>query len=394
MKSGTGSASKYFTKSGDRLWRYRFDVDPIDGKRQVVCKQGFETRGAAMDAMQIAIKEHQAGKLAPAPPPSKETLADWVRAWLRDYAPQRCSGKTIERYHQLAGYILKATDGEPARLAASPLAELDHVLVEAALYELLRAKAKRREHLSPKSVREIAGVLSVSLNKAFRLGKIPINPLLRVELPRVERTEARSLTPGEIQCLRNACRGDWTFSFVEISLATGARRGELLALQWPDIDWLTSTVTVSKSLEETAAGVRVKTTKSKKTRKFRVGQTAIIALRFLEDQQREYRRLYGADYQEHGLVFAEPDGSYLMPHLVSQTIVRRLQKAGIKDASLHTLRHTHASNLLSKRVPLPAVSARLGHADTNITARIYAHALPEDDQRAADTWESVVGSVQ
>ena len=290
---------------------------------------------------------------------------------------------------------MNAAEGEPARLATTPLAEVDHVIVEAALYELLRMKAKRREHLSAKSVREIAGVLSVSLNKAFRLGKIPINPLLRVELPRVERTEARSLTPGKIQCFRDACRDDWTFSFVEISLATGARRGELLALQWPDIDWLTSTIGINKSLEETAAGVRVKTTKSKKARKFRVGQTAITALRFLEDQQREYRRLYGADYQEHGLVFAEPDGSYLMPHLVSQTIVRRLKKAGIKDASLHTLRHTHASNLLSKHVPLPTVSARLGHADTNITARIYSHALPEDDQRAADTWETVVhGPIQ
>jgi integrase len=99
--------------------------------------------------------------------------------------------------------------------------------------------------------------------------------------------------------------------------------------------------------------------------------------------------LLGSDYKGD-IVFCQPDGSYLWPHLVSQTIVRRLGKAGIENASLHTLRHTHASNLLSKGVPLPAVSARLGHADTNITARIYSHALPDDDQRAADTWESVV----
>jgi integrase len=64
-----------------------------------------------------------------------------------------------------------------------------------------------------------------------------------------------------------------------------------------------------------------------------------------------------------------------------------MRKAGIKDASLHSLRHTHASTLLSKNVPLPAVSARLGHSDVNTTMRTYSHALPEDDLRASNAWE-------
>jgi integrase len=171
-------------------------------------------------------------------------------------------------------------------------------------------------------------------------------------------------------------------------------RGELLALEWSDIDWLNATVTISKSVEQTSAGLRIKRPKNGKVRKFRIGQTAIAALRFQQELQQERRRVLGQDYKGD-LVFCGSDGAYLWPDLVSQTIVRRLEKAGIKDASLHTLRHTHASNLLSKGVPLPAVSARLGHADTNITARIYSHALPDDDQRAADTWESVVhGPVQ
>jgi len=70
------------------------------------------------------------------------------------------------------------------------------------------------------------------------------------------------------------------------------------------------------------------------------------------------------------------------------------RKAGITTGSLHTLWHTHASNLLSNGIPLTAVSARLGHADSTITARVYAHALPDDDPRAADTWDLIVGTVQ
>ena len=70
-----------------------------------------------------------------------------------------------------------------------------------------------------------------------------------------------------------------------------------------------------------------------------------------------------------------------------------MQKAGIANASLHTLRHTPASILLSRGVPLPAVSARLGHADTSITARIYSHLLPDDDARAADAYEAEIAEV-
>jgi integrase len=382
-----GSVTKYLTKAKERLWRYRFDADPTDdGKRQVISRQGYDTRGAAMTAMQDAIEAHRQGKIAPPPPPPpKQTVADWVRHWLQDYAPHQCTPKTVERYWQLAGYVLNATEGEPAALAVTPLAEVKHTHVESALRALLRMPAKRKEHLSPKSVREIAGVLSVSLNEAFRLDMIPVNPLLKVKLPKVERKEARALAPEEVQRLRDVCRGDWTFPFLELAFATGCRRGELLALTWPDIDYMNATVTISKSIEETKAGLRVKRPKSGKVRKFRIGQTAVTALRFLQDEQKQNRLLFGSDFKDHlGLVFCQPDGSHLSPVLVSQTIVRRLKKAGIKDASLHTTRHTHASALLSHGVPLPAVSTRLGHADVAITARIYAHALPADDERCAE----------
>jgi hypothetical protein len=93
-----------------------------------------------MDALRGAIHAYQSdqnGKTGlPAATP-QETVADWVRVWLRDYASQRCTPKTIERYHQLAGYVLNATEGEPARLSGTPLARVDHVLVEAALYFML-----------------------------------------------------------------------------------------------------------------------------------------------------------------------------------------------------------------------------------------------------------------
>jgi integrase len=214
--------------------------------------------------------------------------------------------------------------------------------------------------------------------------------MLRAELRRIEKTDARSLSPDEIRKLREACRGDWTFALVEMALATAARRGKLLALQWADLDWTPGVLTISKSLEQTKAGLQVKRPKNGKSRPCQLPQSALAALRFHKEQQQEHRRLFATDYKDLDLIFCEPNGDHHQPDLISQVIVRRMHKAGISDGSMHTLRHTHASNLLSNGVPLPAVSARLGHADANVTARIYSHALPADDRRAADVWDSVL----
>ena len=237
--------------------------------------------------------------------------------------------------------------------------------------------------------------MNAALNKAVRSGLIDMNPMLRVDLPAVQKHDARSLTRKEIDSLLTVCLNDWTHPLIQVAIATGCRRGELLALEWPEVNFETGTLVVSKSLEQTLDGLRVKCPKNGRTRTFQLPQSAVTALKFQRESQAQNRELFGADYKNLHLVFCQPDGSYMDPALVSQTLVRRMKKAGISHASLHTLRHTHASGLLSNGVPLPVVSARLGHANTHVTATIYAHALPADDQRAADQWDEFLkGKVQ
>jgi integrase len=64
-----------------------------------------------------------------------------------------------------------------------------------------------------------------------------------------------------------------------------------------------------------------------------------------------------------------------------------------KGVPLHTLRHSHGSHLLSMGVPLPTLSKRLGHANTHITATVYAHALEKDEQTTAEVWERTMGNL-
>lgn len=311
------------------------------------------------------------------------TLADWLNYWIETYGPIRAnSGKTLERYRQLAGYVIAPRTPELARASQCAIASLSVKILEPAFLSMLTAPAIRRRHLSARSIRHLASLVNVALDKAFRLELVPANAMDKVELPSFSRKRIRALTPEEIGVLRQVCRGDWTFPLVELALATGCRRGEMLALEWTDINWTVGTLSISKSLEETAAGLRIKGTKSDKPRLCRLPHAAIDALTDLRRVNPDGR-----------LVFPKENGNYRRPALVSQTIVRRLRRAKIHDASMHTLRHTHASNLLSKGVPLPAVSERLGHADPNITARIYSHALPADDSRAAEVWDSIISAV-
>jgi integrase len=353
-----GSITKYTIKGSSRpRWRFRIYIGKDDAGKKLydagAGTAGFLKEGDARKEMRKRMDEI-ATRNSALPVPEK-TLGEWLHQWLDTYAHDHCQPKTLERYRQLARYVLVAPAGEASALAQTSLRDLAHQQLESQLYALLKAKGKRREHISARTVRHIAGLLHVALNKAFRLELIQVNPMLRVELPSVEKPDARSLRPDEIRSLRDACRGDWTFALVELALATAARRGELLALQWADFDWTSGVLTISKSLEQTAAGLRVKRPKNGKARTCRLPQSALAALRFQRDQQQVHRKLFAGDYKNLDLIFCEPDGGYHKPDLVSQVIIRRIRKAGIKDGSFHTLRHTHASNLLSRGIPLPAV---------------------------------------
>lgn len=307
------------------------------------------------------------------------TLGKWLLYWLEVYAPIRClSGATLDRYRRLSKYL--GTTPELAALAETALCEVTHQTIESSLLTLLRAPAIRRRHLSRRSIRHFGGLLSVALGKASRLDLIPSNPMLKVELPAAETPRARSLTLEEVQRLRVVAKGNWASVFIELALATGCRRGELLALEWQDVDYKSHALSVSKSVEETPGGLRLKLPKSGRARACTLPHSMILLLpRF--DAAGEVRR---------GLIFAGPNGTWRSPALVSQLIVRLMRKARIENASLHSLRHTHATVLLSGGVPVSAVSQRLGHADPNITLRTYCHAMPLDDQRVADQWDRLM----
>jgi integrase len=99
--------------------------------------------------------------------------------------------------------------------------------------------------------------------------------------------------------------------------------------------------------------------------------------------------MFGSEYRtDLDLVFCQPNGYYIRPDTVTKAVRRIAKKAGFSGVSLHTLRHSYGSQLISVGVPLPVVSKRLGHSNIYVTATVYAHALSNDESAAAEKWES------
>jgi Phage integrase family len=128
-------------------------------------------------------------------------------------------------------------------------------------------------------------------------------------------------------------------------------------------------------------------------RNFAVPEWALEVLRAHRAEHERDKQLYGPGYQDHNLIFCQPQGGYYSPDRIGARIVELMRKAGLSGVSTHSLRHSHASHLLSKGVPIAVVSERLGHADQNITLSIYSHSLPADTQAAAKVWNDAMVEV-
>jgi integrase len=131
----------------------------------------------------------------------------------------------------------------------------------------------------------------------------------------------------------------------------------------------------------------LKTKRSRRTLK--LSEDHIVALRKHWENQAEERRLLGTDWHEHGLIFPAEHGGPLRADNLRRGYWRLLKRAKVSRARFHDLRHTAGSLMIEAGVPIPDVSAILGHANPAITARIYLHSSEESQKRAVGATERI-----
>ncbi|WP_321476892.1 tyrosine-type recombinase/integrase [uncultured Paludibaculum sp.] len=373
-------------KRGKGNWAYSIYLGKSpDGKQHRVFKSGFATKREADDAKQKEFESlrDKAAVAAGAP----ETLGQLIEVYLIDHAAKHCAPTTAERYRALVRHI-------HAEVLATPLEALNTLQLEREFDRLKASGGHKRKTLAvrplaAKTVRHVWGVIHAALANGMRLGFLRANVATPCHLPPLDQRESKALDATQTDFYLSAAKGHYLHPILVLAVATGCRRGELLALTWQDFDAGRSMLTVTKSLEQTKAGLRIKPPKNMKPRLVKLPQMAVDVLQAHRVEQAKRRQTFGPDYQtDPDLIFAGPDGSFLRPDTVTAAACLLANRAGLKGIGMHSLRHSHGSQLLSAGVPLPAVSKRLGHSSPRITAEIYSHALPNDEEAAADIWEA------
>jgi integrase len=253
-------------------------------------------------------------------------------------------------------------------------------LVEGWIVEL------RRKGLAESTVRSAYTILRAVLDTAVRDGALGSNPAAAIRRPRVSVKEAPHLTPAQVADLMRAAEGGRYASLFALLVHTGLRRGEALALQWSDVDLARGILRVRGTLSRIDGGLVVTEPKTAKSKRFvPISEPAERLLRQVHAAQAEERRLAGSAWRQTGFVFTTEFGEPCDPRNAFRALRAAATKAGLPHAGLHTLRHSAASVMLTRGVPLKVVSDILGHSSIAITGDIYGHVSPDVARQAMDT---------
>lgn len=178
-----------------------------------------------------------------------------------------------------------------------------------------------------------------------------------------------------------------------MDLGTGLRQGEIVALKWPDIDMDKRTVSIKKTLKNVTIidgdkrtyKLIEQTPKTKNSiRTVPLPKNLIPLLEEHAERQKNEIAAAGDIYMNNNYVFCTEIGTPIDPRNLRRSFARLLKKAGISHKKFHSLRHTYATRLFEKGVPLKTVQILLGHSNISITANIYTHVMPEEKLKAVD----------
>lgn len=311
--------------------------------------------------------------------PNKLVVGEYLEQWLKNYAKSSVSGKTFERYADIVRSHLIPAFG------SIPLLKLQPLHIQG--YYTKALESGRRNGLGGLSAQTVLHhhrVLREALNRAIKWRLLIRNPADAVEPPKPEHKDMRALTETETAKLLERARSSKAYMPVLIAVTTGMRRGELLALRWKDVDLNNAGLSVRQSLEQTKEGLRFKQPKTTKGRRtIALPSLLVDALRVHKAEQAKVRLMMGPGYQDHGLVYANPDGTPYPPDSLTATFRSMVRKTALVGVRFHDLRHTHATQLLLQGVHPKIVSERLGHATVSITLDLYSHVLPGMQEDAA-----------
>ena len=317
--------------------------------------------------------------------PTKETVANYLNDWLRDYAKPNCSPRTFESYDMIVRLHLI-----PA-LGSIPLLSLQPQHIQKYYAKALDSgRRDGRGGLSALTVRKHHRVLFEALRYGVKHELIARNVAEAVDPPRAQSKEMQIWNAEEIERFLEEAKTTPYYALFHLNLFSGLRRSEILGLKWADMDFMFGQLSINRTLHQLKDGRYIfKPPKTAKSRR-RVSLTP-LSLEVMHEYYEKQKQLYdtlGIPFSDERLVFCHvEDGRPLRPNTVTRAWTSIGEKAGLKHIRLHDCRHSHASLLLKQGVHPKIVSERLGHSSVQITLDTYSHVAPGLQAAAAKSFD-------
>lgn len=381
--SGTGTIrKKTVIRSGKEytFWEARYTVgrDPGTGK-QVQKSISGKTQKEVAQKLKAATASIDAGTYIS---PSKMTVGEWLDIWAQDYLGG-VKPSTAFLYQKHIDLHIKPAIGA-VRLEALNAHTIQGV------YNQLGTERNGKPGLSPKTVKNIHGVLHKALQQAVAIGYIRFNPADACTLPRGERKEITPLDEKQTDAFLAAIAGHTHEILYKVDLFTGMRESEILGLMWDCVDFDKGTITINKQLrrEQKKGGqYYFASPKNNKARTITPAPGVMKLLRVQRAHQAEQRLKAGDLWENTGLVFTNEFGGYLSYRTVYDCFKRIVTKMGIPSTRFHDLRHSYAVASIRAGDDIKTIQTNLGHHTAAFTLDVYGHITDQMREESAQRME-------
>ena len=431
-------------KKGDKYYvKIELDPDPATGKRRQKWHSGYRTKREAERARVDLLSKFDRGEYVE---PSQQTLADYLEEWLRAiehtvrpstfdsysrnmrnhvvahigsvrlakldagvlnglYALLLSSGRrlpsrtgtgyspqVVERATELRSQGL--TLGATAEQLRSELVEAEHITKDT-LASLLRrgssaaTPARARPGLDRRTVNYVHTIIHRALKDAVRWGRLARNPADAANPPHGGQKSdgIRAWDAATLRAFLDASNqaADRLYALWVLLATTGMRRGEAIGLRWSDLDLDAARLRVVQTIIQTRSTVSIGEPKTAQGRRpIALDKGTVAVMREHRRRMLEERLLVGPDFDDQGLVFHQPDGTWLHPDAVSEMFLRGVRRYSLERLTLHGLRHTWATLALEQGIHPRVVQERFGHSAISITLGMYSHVGPTLHDEAAE----------
>ena len=365
--------------------RYTEGFDPGTGK-QIQRSISGKTQKEVAQKLKAALAALDSGTYIA---PCKMTVGEWVDIWSEQYLGG-VKESTVAAYKATIRTHIKPSIG------AIRLDALDTHLVQS-FYNGLREPTKECEAVSPKTVKNVHGVLHKALQQAVANGYIRFNPTNSCILPRIEKTELQPLDEAETKLFLDAVKGHPLELLYTITLFTGMREGEALGLTWDRVDFMRGTILISKQLQKEkkkGGEFRLVSLKNDKPRRITPAPWVMQLFRDRKIQQYQHKEKAGAAWSNPmNLVFTNELGGNLIPQTVVRHFKEIVSSIGRPEARFHDLRHSYAVASLRSGDDIKTVQGNLGHATAAFTLDVYGHVTNQMQEASAIRTEAYIKGI-